>query len=126
MTNSALTSLLYFLAFGFLFYWMMKKGGCGMHGHGHGHGHTGHADHAGGDGKDAAGEESSRAARDPVCGMQVDPASAAGTRSVMGRSFYFCSALCLEGFDRDPKGYAERAYVAATARLRGRHQHHGG
>ncbi len=124
MTNSALTSLLYFLAFGFLFYWMMKKGGCGMHGHGHDH--TGHADHAGGDGKEAAGDGSSRAARDPVCGMQVDPARAVGTRSVTGRSFYLCSAACLEKFDRDPEGYAERAYVAAAAPGQGRHQHHGG
>lgn len=37
---NGLTSLLYFLAFGLFFYWMMKKGGCGMHGHG-GHDHDG-------------------------------------------------------------------------------------
>lgn len=122
MTNSAWTSLLYFLAFGFLFYWMMKKGGCGMHTHGHG----GHANHAGGEGIEEPGGGPSLGSRDPVCGMKVDPARAAGTRSVMGRSFYLCSAACLEKFDRDPEGYAERAYAAAAAPGQERHQHHSG
>jgi len=37
MSSNSVTSLIYFLAFGFLFYWMMKKGGCGVHAHGHAH-----------------------------------------------------------------------------------------
>jgi P-type Cu+ transporter len=116
MTTNALTSLLYFLAFGFLFYWMMKKGGCGMHSHGHG-GHAGHAD------SEEGGGGAARTARDPVCGMNVDPARAAGVRSVMGRTFYLCSAVCLTKFDRDPEGYARRAAPAAVAPGPRHHQH---
>lgn len=37
MTSNAWTSLIYFLVIGGLFYWMMKRGGCGMHAHGHHH-----------------------------------------------------------------------------------------
>lgn len=33
MSGISLMSLLWWLAIGFLFYWMMKKGGCGAHGH---------------------------------------------------------------------------------------------
>jgi YHS domain-containing protein len=119
MTSNALTSLLYFLAFGFLFYWMMRKGGCGMHGHRHG-GHA--ADHAGDLGP---GDQPSRSARDAVCGMDVDPAQAAGTRSVMGRTFYLCSAACLTKFDRDPEGYAQRASTGGTPPGQEHLQHHG-
>ena len=120
MNNSALTSLLYFLAFGFVFYWMMKKGGCGMHSHGHG----GHAEHAD---RDGGGEANGplRTARDPVCGMNLDPARAAGVRSVMGRTFYLCSAACLAKFDRDPDGYAQRTGSAAVSAGQEHHQHHG-
>jgi hypothetical protein len=45
MSDTGLTSLLYFLAFGALFYWMMKRGGCGMSSHG---GHGGHGRPPGG------------------------------------------------------------------------------
>ena len=51
MGSNGLTSLLYFLAFGLFFYWMMKRGGCGMHAHG---GHGGH-DHGGHERDAAAG-----------------------------------------------------------------------
>jgi Cu+-exporting ATPase len=43
--------------------------------------------------------------RDPVCGMQVDPAKAAATRAHMGQTFYFCSAGCAKAFDADPHKY---------------------
>jgi len=109
MTNDALTGLAYFLGFGVLFYWMMKNGGCGMHAHGHG----GHADHARADGGGVS-DGAARTARDPVCGMDVDPARAAGVRSVLGRTYYLCSKACLAKFDADPEGYAERAGPAAV------------
>jgi len=113
MAGNALSSLLYFLVVGLFFYWMMRKGGCGMHGHGHGghsHGGGGHPD--GGMGG---------ATRDPVCGMTVDPVRAAGTRVVMGRTFYLCSESCLATFDRDPEGYARRA---AGSKESPAHHHH--
>lgn len=35
---------------------------------------------------------------DPVCGMSVNPAKAAGTFSFEGRTYYFCSGNCLAKF----------------------------
>jgi P-type Cu+ transporter len=39
---------------------------------------------------------------DPVCGMQVEPAEAAGAWEHEGTVYYFCSAGCLERFKADP------------------------
>jgi Cu+-exporting ATPase len=50
-------------------------------------------------------DESAKAVKDPVCGMSVDPATAAH-RSVHGReTYYFCSAGCNQTFDKDPAKY---------------------
>ena len=43
---------------------------------------------------------------DPVCGMTVDPAHAAGTSTHNGRKFYFCSKGCKAKFDADPAAFA--------------------
>ena len=45
---------------------------------------------------------------DPVCGMQVDPATAAGMSEYQGTSFSFCSMGCKRQFDRDPQRYVEQ------------------
>jgi Cu+-exporting ATPase len=45
-------------------------------------------------------------AKDPICGMDVDPAKAAGTSEHEGEVFYFCSLACKETFDKDPHKYA--------------------
>lgn len=37
--------------------------------------------------------------RDPICGMSVDPARAAGESVKDGRTFYFCSRGCKQRFD---------------------------
>ena len=42
------------------------------------------------------------AERDPVCGMEVDPSSAAGAWPHEGVTYYFCSMGCLERFKADP------------------------
>jgi Cu+-exporting ATPase len=47
-------------------------------------------------------------ARDPVCGMDVDPAQAAGSHEHEGTTYYFCSASCLERFRADPERYVGR------------------
>ncbi len=41
--------------------------------------------------------------RDPVCGMAVDPATAAGPFDYSGQAYYFCSAHCLHKFRADPE-----------------------
>ena len=42
---------------------------------------------------------------DPVCGMTIDPSTAAATREHDGTTFYFCSTGCAEAFDSDPHRY---------------------
>ena len=42
---------------------------------------------------------------DPVCGMQVDAATAAGTSEYQGQTYYFCSRGCLTRFRTSPETY---------------------
>ncbi len=42
---------------------------------------------------------------DPVCGMTIDPKTAAATREHDGTTFYFCSISCADKFDADPHRY---------------------
>ena len=42
---------------------------------------------------------------DPVCGMTVDPARAAGFHDHDGRRYYFCGKGCLAKFVADPVRY---------------------
>jgi Cu+-exporting ATPase len=48
------------------------------------------------------------AAIDPVCGMTVDPDSAAASYQYNGRTYYFCSTHCLHKFRRDPERFLNR------------------
>jgi Cu+-exporting ATPase len=45
--------------------------------------------------------------KDPVCGMQVDPAKAAGTSGYLGQTYYFCSKGCKAKFDANPGQYVK-------------------
>ena len=56
-------------------------------------------------------------ALDPVCGMTVDPATAAGAVDYKGTKYYFCSKHCLHAFGTDPERYLSKK--ADTA-----HGHH--
>lgn len=61
------------------------------------------ADH---DPMDAAAGIDPRSVRDPVCGMTVDPANAAGgEREYEGTTYYFCSHRCNERFTADPESF---------------------
>ncbi len=44
-------------------------------------------------------------ARDPVCGMAVDPATAKHHSEHAGQSYYFCSGRCREKFEAEPERY---------------------
>jgi Cu+-exporting ATPase len=46
------------------------------------------------------------AAKDPVCGMTVDPTSAAGSAEHAGTKYFFCSKHCLAKFKAEPGRYA--------------------
>jgi len=69
------------------------------HGHSHEHGHDG-----------AAHLHLDRVAtrvHDLVCGMIIDPASAAATSVYKGETYYFCSAACKQQFDAEPTRYVK-------------------
>ncbi len=53
--------------------------------------------------------------QDPVCGMEIDPASAAGHSEYKGTTTYFCSPACKEKFDADPERYAHAKAAAKEA-----------
>lgn len=42
---------------------------------------------------------------DPVCHMDIDPATAAGTSEYNGQTYYFCSPGCKKAFDKEPQRY---------------------
>jgi hypothetical protein len=46
---------------------------------------------------------------DPVCGMMVDPASAADHRAFNGDNFWFCGKRCVQQFDQNPSRFAHSA-----------------
>ena len=51
-------------------------------------------------------EKISRAVvKDPVCNMDVDPATAAGSSEYKGQTYYFCSPGCVKRFNADPEKY---------------------
>ena len=52
--------------------------------------------------------------RDPVCGMDIDTATAGGKSEYKGQTYYFCSPGCKKDFDKDPEKYLGH----------GEHQHH--
>src|SRR5579863_8915890 len=43
--------------------------------------------------------------QDPVCGMQVDPASARARIEHGGRTYFFCCAGCAQKFESAPEKY---------------------
>lgn len=47
--------------------------------------------------------------QDPVCGMMVDPKSAAARSEYQGQTYHFCAPGCKKAFDQDPEKYAGKA-----------------
>jgi Cu+-exporting ATPase len=43
--------------------------------------------------------------KDPVCNMDVDPATARGSSDYKGQTYYFCSGGCAKRFNADPEKY---------------------
>ena len=43
--------------------------------------------------------------RDPVCGMDIDPDTAAGSYEHQGQKYYFCSTSCLARFKAEPERF---------------------
>src|SRR6476661_6013049 len=43
--------------------------------------------------------------KDPVCNMDVDPSTAAGSSEYKGQTYYFCGLGCMKRFNADPEKY---------------------
>ena len=43
--------------------------------------------------------------KDLVCGMDIDPKTAAGKSEYKGQTYYFCSPGCKKSFDKEPEKY---------------------
>ena len=54
-------------------------------------------------------------ALDPVCGMTVDPARAAGHVDHEGTAYYFCSKGCVAKFTATPDAYLSGKREAMSA-----------
>ena len=52
---------------------------------------------------------------DPVCGMSVDPSTAAGHSDWQSETFHFCSKSCKAKFDLDPQKYAHETNDTSNA-----------
>jgi YHS domain-containing protein len=57
--------------------------------------------------------------KDPVCGMEIDPKTAAGKSEYKGQTYYFCSSGCKKTFDANPE-----MYVTKTDTSHSEHGHH--
>lgn len=77
-----------------VFFYVMMRFGCAAH---MVHGHGGHQGHGGG----GAGAGS---AKDPVCGMAVEPGQGY-TKNHGGRLLHFRSRNCLDKFEAKPQRY---------------------
>ena len=52
---------------------------------------------------------------DPVCGMTVNPAAAAGQADYKGKTYYFCSQHCLHAFKANPGKFLGKKVEAVPA-----------
>ena len=57
---------------------------------------------------EVAGPSTTPKVKDPVCGMTIDPAHAAGMSTYNGETIYFCNPNCKKKFDADPEKYASK------------------
>jgi YHS domain-containing protein len=61
--------------------------------------------------------------KDVVCGMMVDPETAAAQAEYKGATYYFCAPGCKAAFEKDPEKYLQGEAGGSQA---GGHQHHHG
>jgi P-type Cu+ transporter len=58
-----------------------------------------------------------QAAKDPVCGMTVDPATAKHTGENAGTKYYFCCAACADKFKANPEKYLNQTAAPGPVAL---------
>ncbi|MFC7738542.1 heavy metal translocating P-type ATPase [Roseomonas sp. GCM10028921] len=79
--------------------------------HGHGHQHGPGCTHGHGHGQAVMADTAS--VTDPVCGMEVDPATSKHRLEHGGTTFHFCSAGCRTKFEANPEQYLRTEKAAA-------------
>jgi len=47
--------------------------------------------------------------KDLVCGMDVNPETAAGQSEFQEEMYYFCSQGCKKAFDKEPEKYSKQS-----------------
>ncbi len=52
-------------------------------------------------------KESISKIKDPVCGMEIDPAKSKENSTYNGKTYRFCSSYCKAEFDKNPAKYAK-------------------
>ena len=57
--------------------------------------------------------------KDPVCGMMVNPETAAAQTDYEGETYYFCAPGCKVAFEKDPGKYLQHQDDHTQA-----HHHH--
>src|SRR2546423_1024201 len=55
--------------------------------------------------------------KDPVCRMNMNPASASHVHPLAGKNYYFCCARCAEKFKADPETYLRKPASARPSDL---------
>jgi P-type Cu+ transporter len=50
-------------------------------------------------------------AKDPVCGMDVDPTTATHKTEYRGQTYYFCAPGCKTAFEAGPRKYLEPGHT---------------
>ena len=85
--------------------------------HAHHHGHGTQSDHRESHTNSHHGPMSAagKIATDPVCGMSVEPTSAAASHVHDGETYHFCSEHCHDEFVSNPKKYVQRKSSAAPS-----------
>jgi P-type Cu+ transporter len=79
------------------------------HTHGSSCNHAGHAGHGHHHDADAAKNAGEKTARDPVCGMSVNPETSKHRFEHSGTIYHFCSNGCRTKFEADPAKYLDKA-----------------
>jgi YHS domain-containing protein len=49
-------------------------------------------------------------AKDPMCGMDVDPQTASQRTEYQGQTYYFCAPGCRKAFEAEPQKYLDPSY----------------
>jgi YHS domain-containing protein len=51
-------------------------------------------------------------AKDLVCGMEVDPKTAAAKTEYKGKAYYFCAPGCKVAFEKNPERYVKEGLAS--------------